>query len=711
MATQLAGDLCREILTGCDDEQVAAITEESRTLRVIASAGSGKTRVLTRRIAWRIAREQAVASHVLAITFTRKAAGELRGRLAALKTPGVTASTFHGAAFAQLRQAAIDAGRRPSVILDSKGRLLREIVVETFSDRKTAADKELINGLAAEIEWAKARVVRPGEYVAAARAAGRRPPLRPGDVASLYELYEAALRKKGLVDFEGLLVDLARMIEDDPTFAAAQRWRFRHIYVDEFQDVNAAQLKLLEAWLGPNLDVCVVGDPDQSIYAWNGSDPGIMTSLERRWPGLVTLDLSTNYRSTPEVLAAASGVLAPGRSTAAHRPAGCAPTITVYKSEADEAEGVAAALRTAHRPGRAWRQLAVLARTNAQLLAFRQACGRRGIPCRLAAGSILDRPAVRRALASLGKEGSCEVLGRFVVDLEQAVADASALPIGDEEDGSAAGNEEDDLAGNAEAVLELAALASSGREYTLLDPRGTVNGFLAWLRGSWRDQDGGGADAVEMTTFHRAKGLQWQVIFVTGLEDGLVPIGSSSERSADAEAEERRLLYVALTRAEDELHCSWAAARRFGARSVRREPSPYLRAIEAVSGAAAGGQRRGAPLVERVAALRARASASASGPPGAAASAPDPLMTALREWRSATARGARVPAYVVFPDKTLEAIVAARPRTLRQLLGVPGIGPSRSALYGEKLLALVADHLPHIAGDASPAGSKAIHSP
>lgn len=725
-------ELSRDILAGCDDEQVAAITTDAMPLRVVASAGSGKTRVLTRRVAWRIATGSASARHVLAITFTRKAAGELRGRLAALRAPGVTTSTFHGAAFAQLRQASLDAGRRPPAILDSKIRLIRQVVRENWSDQRGPDDNDLIIALAAEIEWAKARVVRPRDYAAEARAAGRRPPIGASDVARVFELYEVLLKRKGLVDFEGLLVELAEMIDEDMTLAAAQRWRFRHLFVDEFQDVNAAQLRLLEAWLGPNTDVCVVGDPDQSIYGWNGSDPGIMTTLERRWPGLTTLRLSTNYRSTPEVISAAAAALSltrrppdgGGAGTAseeavavASRPAGATPTITVYASDRAEADGVAAALRIAHRPGRSWRQLAVLARTNAQLLAFQQACTRREIPCRLASGPFLDRPAVRKALAKLGKEGSAAELGRFVADLEEAVAASTGTPAGDgcddDLDGADPADVGDGLAdgdrdGNSvEESFDLATLAGVCREYMLLDGNPSVPAFLSWARTYGREQPGtgAGADMVELTTFHRAKGLQWQVVFVTGLEDGLVPIGS--ERDERSEAEERRLLYVALTRAEDELHCSWAAERRFGPRSSRREPSPYLRAIESACrpaatwaaardrphrrafGTTAAGRPQGASeseLVQRVQALRRTVA------PAVPAEKDDPLVAAIREWRSVTAHAARVPAYVVMPDKTLEAIAAARPNSVSALLDVPGIGPSRAALYGETLVALVASN-------------------
>jgi DNA helicase-2/ATP-dependent DNA helicase PcrA len=726
-------ELSRSILAGCDEEQVAAITTEAKPLRVVAGAGSGKTRVLTRRIAWRIAAGEAAARHVLAITFTRKAAGELRGRLATLHAPGVTTSTFHGAAFAQLRQAALDSGRHPPAILDSKVRLLRQIVRESWADRRVADDGELITALASEIEWAKARVIRPTEYPVEARTAGRRPPVGINEVAGLFELYERALKKKGLVDFEGLLVELARMIEDDAILAQAQRWRFRHVFVDEFQDVNAAQLRLLEAWLGPNVDVCVVGDPDQSIYGWNGSDPGIMTDLDRRWPGLTTLRLSTNYRSTPEVVSAAAAALSLARqrggqtasAIAASRPAGSVPTITVYASDRAEADGVAAALRLAHRPGRSWRQLAVLARTNAQLLAFQQACVRRDIPCRPASGPFLDRPAVRKALSALGREGRQADLSRFTSDLEQAVAiggqhESSA----DGKGGQADGRENDESSEvrvgemGAEDLLDLAALAGVCREYMLLDPAPTVAAFLAWARTYGREQPGSGpgADVVELTTFHRAKGLQWQVVFVTGLEEGLVPIGSDPDDRT--EAEERRLLYVALTRAEDELHCSWAAERRFGARSVRREPSPYLRAIEsacrpvgAPRGRPGGGYRTGpfgaaeagvrtsrggrrppaeaaSDLPSRLRALRRTAGAAT----GADGMSTDPLVAAIKEWRATTARAARVPAYVVMPDKTVEAIAKSRPDSVRTLLEVPGIGPSRAALYGETLLGLVAQN-------------------
>ena len=269
------------LLEGLDDAQRAAVTSTAQPLVVLAPAGSGKTRVLTRRIAHRVATGSADPRHVLALTFTRKAAGELDDRLRRLGLRGdTTTGTFHAVAWGTLRTRWADHGRAPLTLLDRKGWVLRDLAPSVAGkDRRTVAGE-----LATEIEWAKARMVTPDDYVDAVVQAGRKPALRTDLVADAYAAYEHRKRRGGLVDFDDLLALVARALEEDEAFAAAQRWRYRHLFVDELQDVNPLQFRLLQAWRGDRYDVTAVGDPLQAIYGWNGADAGFLLDIHRWWP-------------------------------------------------------------------------------------------------------------------------------------------------------------------------------------------------------------------------------------------------------------------------------------------------------------------------------------------------------------------------------------------------------------------------------------------
>jgi DNA helicase-2/ATP-dependent DNA helicase PcrA len=578
------------LLVGCDTQQVEAITTVARPLSVLAGAGSGKTRVLTRRIAWRVLDGSALGSHVLALTFTRKAAAELRGRLVALGLPeGVAAGTFHAIALAELRRLAAERRQAPPVVLSSKARLLHAVMSElprttSFSTRGPgprarstrtvgASSHEVpIHEVASEIEWAKSRLVTPSEYERLASLAGREPPLALSDVARLYESYEFERKRRRVLDFEDLLTVCASELASDAESAASAHWRFRHVFVDEYQDVNAAQLTLLKAWCAGNDDLCVVGDPDQAIYGWNGSDPEAILNFAEHFPGATVLRLRTNYRSTGEVLSIAAAVLDRSEAPPAGGPApeGPVPTVAAYETDIDEAKGVVDLARLAHRPGRIWSQMAVLARTNAQLLGFRNAFELAGVPCRVVGDAgFLRRPHVAAALSDLQKASTAPALAAVAEDLRSAARELESH-----------GAREDELPASPTEIEDLAELADLVDDYLRTDAVASGAGFRAFIETTMRSGDNGrSSDAVELITFHRAKGLEWPVVFVTGLEDGLVPIAHA--RDAAAIAEERRLLYVACTRAEEELHCSWARERRFSReRASRREPSPYLASIE-----------------------------------------------------------------------------------------------------------------------------------
>ena len=268
-----------KLLSDLNDRQREAVTTLASPLAILAGAGSGKTRVLTRRIAWLAAEGVLDARHVLALTFTRKAAGELSDRLGKLGVRrAVTSGTFHGLALAQLRRRWLDRGEAVPALLERKSRILAPLLGGGPSVGAEAAE------VAGEIEWAKARLIVPEGYEAAVAAAGRATPRPAGEIASLYDRYETEKARRRVVDFDDLLWGLADALETDAEFAAVIRWRHRHLFVDEFQDVNPAQFRLIRLWLGDRRDLCVVGDDDQAVYGFTGADAGYPRSLRPPFP-------------------------------------------------------------------------------------------------------------------------------------------------------------------------------------------------------------------------------------------------------------------------------------------------------------------------------------------------------------------------------------------------------------------------------------------
>jgi len=672
----LMGD-ADKLLSDLNDHQREAVTTLTNPLAILAGAGSGKTRVLTRRIAWLSGQGVIDPRHVLAVTFTRKAAGELSDRLERLGVRRVlTTGTFHGLALGQLRRRWRDRGEPVPALLERKSKILAPLLGGGPSVGAEAAE------VAGEIEWAKARLVGPCGYEAAVTAVGRATPRPAGEIASLYDRYETEKARRGVVDFDDLLWRLAEALESDAEFAAVIRWRHRHLFVDEFQDVNPAQFRLIRLWLGERRDLCVVGDDDQAVYGFTGADAGYLVHFSRHFPGAGVVRLEENYRSTPQVLAAAHAVLPGGaRRKKPLRPTlpdGPVPTVAAYASDRDEAESIARALQAGHQPGAPWAGTAVLYRTNAQSAPLEAALRSARIPYRVrGAARFLDRPAVAGALD----------------ELRRAAAVAPGLPLRAQLAGLAEWAEE--AGGGQEAVRDrrehVDALVRLGHEYlTTEEEAATAAGFITYLLTVLAEEDPTRADAVELLTFHKAKGLEWPVVFVAGLERGLVPI-AYAETPATL-AEERRLLYVALTRAEQELHLSWAQRRTLGGREMTRQPSPYLASIEAALaafGPEGDGDWQAAVAAERARLAKARAAAGRDrAMVGASA---DPLVLAeLVAWRRTLARASGVPAQVIFHDATLAAVAEARPTDRDALMAVPGLGPLKVERYGDELLALVA---------------------
>ena len=645
------------LLRGLNEEQREAVTTETMPLAIHAGAGSGKTRVLTHRIAWRSLTGEIDPRRVLALTFTRKAASEMRSRLRRIgMRDQVAAGTFHSVAYAQLRTWWRENDRKEPELLVRKMGFVAPLLPR---DHRATAALDVIG----EIEWAKARRIRPGAYQDAAEAADRTPPLPLPSIARIFQDYEELKSSRRMVDFDDLL-DLCRSaMSTDRRFADAQRWRFRHLFVDEFQDVNPLQFMLLTSWLDGRPDLCVVGDPNQAIYAWNGADADYLNRFTTHFPGAAVVELRQNYRSTPQILRTAAAVLVGQDPMLSNRDPGPDPVVEQYEDHEAEARGVVRRIRDLKGPDGRWSDHAILVRTNAQTEPMLAALRSANVPFRTRAGSgLLDRADVKAQLKALGRSDS-PVADRMA-DLRTVELSADT---GDDPEGDT---------GREAAFAEIRRMAD---EFLSLDPGGTGRGFVAWVWSQGRAMADDSTDAVEVSTFHAAKGLEWPIVHVAGLEQGLVPIGHA--RDADARAEERRLLYVALTRAEDRLFLTWAARRSFGTRSSTRTPSMWLPDLEA---AIAGLER---PLgraegARRVAAIREGASR---------ATLPDhPVVAALRDYRSTAARAANVPAYVVFNDATLADLIATWPSTVGDLLGITGIGPTKADRHGVAILAILA---------------------
>lgn len=673
------------LLADLDPEQREAVLAASGPVAILAGAGSGKTRVISRRTAYAIATGAVRPDQALVVTFTDRAAGEMVDRLRGLGLPGVTARTFHAQALSQLRHfwpARHDGAPLPELLaskLPIIGRLARQLPGHyRFTPAKDLAD---------EVEWAKSRRIPPRAYEAAAGDAGREPPVPVDLFVRVYDGYERAKARAGRIDFDDLLLEAVALLEADEPAAALVRARKSWFSVDEYQDTNPLQQRLLELWLGDRRDLCVVGDEDQTIYTFTGATSSFLTSFARRWPGSREIVLVRNYRSTPQVLGMANRLLADdgrGKHLVASRPDGPEPAIARHASAQAELDALVAWTGARIRAGTAPAEVAVLVRVNAQLVPLEAALTRAGIPYQVRGVPFYERAEVRGALAVLrrmagstgraarirGAELAAEVEGRWRRDLGLEDEEAAARERGDEARERQASL--DTLLAIVEAVIAA-------------DPSADAANVLGELESRAAAERDGAADGVNLLTYHRAKGLEWDAVALPSLEEGLLPIRQAGEDPA-ALAEERRLLYVGITRAREHLLLSWAETRpgRGGA-DARRRPSRFLAGLRPRVAAGAGAVRPAGLAPSR----SARAGGAGPRAPGAAR-APDPLFDALRSWRLDKARELGQPPYVVAHDSTLAAIAEARPGSIEALWRVRGIGPAKADRYGAEILAVVA---------------------
>ena len=642
IATDRPEGRAEELLTALSSEQRDAVTTAASPLCIIAGAGSGKTRVLTRRVAWQSAEGNIDPRRVLVLTFTRRAASELRSRLRTLgMREDVAAGTFHSAALALLRRYWDHCERPHMKLLTSRFSFLAK--------SKQDLDQVTIAALNTEIGWARARLITPERYADEATRARRRPPRSADFTASAYAAYQKAKRTRRLIDFDDVLALCHAVLTQEQAFADAQRWYYQHFFVDEFQDVNPLQFAVLQAWIGSESSLALVGDPDQAIYGWNGADPDFIRQVDQHFPGVAVVNLQTNFRSTPEVLSAAARVLdrEPQPSV---RVAGDAPTVTATTG-ADEASALAQAVRARCQVGASWREQAVLARTNAQLPILQAALKALGVPTRSRDTGVLRRPEI------------VDLLKRWLNDA------ALSTVLADEQ------MREQNNSLDTEPLAMVETFIGLARDHLVLEPSATVADFVASLRSD--DRVGAAVDAVELCTFHAAKGLEWPIVHLVGLEDGLVPVAFA--RSQAARQEEQRLLYVATTRARQELHVMWCTSRQVRSKLVERAPSPWLGAF--ASDKSQDSVDPPSEVVELLERLNQSSSRRESD---------DRATKILRElqlWRTAAARTARITPQAVLRDSTLRTIAQQEPTTISELATI--IGPNMAHRFGPRLLEII----------------------
>ncbi|RSM88446.1 ATP-dependent DNA helicase [Streptomyces sp. WAC 01325] len=708
-----APDTADAVLDGLDPEQREVATALHGPVCVLAGAGTGKTRAITHRIAYGVRAGILQPSSVLAVTFTNRAAGEMRGRLRQLGAAGVQARTFHSAALRQLQYF------WPKAIGGSMPRLVDrkiQLVADAAAACRIRLDRNELRDVTAEIEWSKVTQTVPADYAPAAAKAGREAPRDPAEIAQIYNVYEDLKRDRSVMDFEDVLLLTVAILQDRHDIADQVRSQYQHFVVDEYQDVSPLQQRLLELWLGERDNLCVVGDASQTIYSFTGATPDHLLDFRTRHPGATVVKLVRDYRSTPQVVHLANGLLAQASGRAAdhrlelisQRDAGPEPVYTEYTDEPAEAEGAARRIRELMASGVPASEIAILFRTNSQSESYEQALADAGVPYQLrGAERFFDRPEVRKAgiaLRGAARFGGNDTLLDDAVDLPSQVR---AVLSGE-------GWTTEPPAGSG-AVRErwesLAALVNLAQDFAAAKTGASLADLVAELDERANAQHAPTVQGVTLASLHSAKGLEWDVVFLVGVAEGMMPI--TYAKTDEQVEEERRLLYVGVTRARRHLHVSWALTRAPGGRPNRR-PSRFLDGLRPGSTATVGrAAARGSGGVERGFTSRPDATPRRTQRSPARcrvcgrtltdagemklmrcedcpSDMDEGLYERLREWRGVQARLSGQPDFCVFTDKTLMAIAETEPTTPDELSRIPGVLKRKLDRYGDDVLAICA---------------------
>ena len=674
-------------LSVLDADQRVAAEAPRGPVCILAGAGTGKTRTITYRIANLIDRGQVAPNRVLAVTFTKRAAGEMRDRLTAMGIGGVQARTFHSAAMRQLQYF------WPQIAGDLPWRLLENkfpIVARATRSAGLDTGKEMVRDLLSEIEWAKSSVIGPDDYVQRVGDSPRTPPADANKVAQVYRFYEEAKTSPEgmLLDYDDLLIHVAGALENAPAVAEEFRGQYQSFVVDEYQDVTPLQQRVLEGWLGTRDDLTVVGDANQTIYSFTGATPDYLLNFSRTYDHATVVKLQRDYRSTVEITDLANTVIgkASGRIAGTRlqlegmRGHGPKPQFNGYDDEPSEARAVAQAVRKLLHDGVPAREIAILYRINAQSAAFEAALADEGIVYQVRGGEgFFQRAEIREAFAQLVRASKRTDLP----DDPVVVARAALAPLGltpTEPEGAQA----------RERWQSLSALVDLIEEIVRTREASTMQEVLASLRRRAEAKQPPAVDGVTLASLHAAKGLEWEAVFLVGLVEKTLPISHAIKAGDEQVEEERRLFYVGVTRAREHLHMSWSLARQEGGHK-NRSRSRFLDGIVPEVEVEQSPQR-----LKR--AKRCRVCGNPLATPADKAlgrheecepSYDEAVYTALKRWRLEVARAADQPAFVVFTDATLMSIAEAMPADARELLGVSGVGPVKVENYGADVLGVL----------------------
>lgn len=699
------------VLDGLDPEQREVALALHGPVCVLAGAGTGKTRAITHRIAYGVRAGILQPGSVLAVTFTNRAAGEMRGRLRELGAAGVQARTFHSAALRQLQYF------WPKVVGGDLPRLLErkiQLVAESAARCRVRLDRNELRDVTGEIEWAKVTQTVPADYPAVVAKSVRDAPRDPAEIGQIYAMYEQLKRDRSVIDFEDVLLLTVGILQDRHDIADQIRGQYQHFVVDEYQDVSPLQQRLLDLWLGDRDSLCVVGDASQTIYSFTGATPDHLLNFRTRYPNATVVKLVRDYRSTPQVVHLANGLLSQAGGRAAEhrlelvsqRDPGPEPGYTEYADEPAEAEGTARRIRDLIAAGVPAGEIAVLYRINAQSEVYEQALADAGVPYQLrGAERFFERQEVREAgiaLRGAARAGSNDSLLDDAEDLPSQVRAVLSTKGWTTEPPAGSGAVRD-------RWESLAALVRLAEDFARARSGATLSDLVAELDERAAAQHAPTVQGVTLASLHAAKGLEWDAVFLVGLTEGMMPI--TYAKTDEQVEEERRLLYVGVTRARLHLTLSWALSRSPGGRASRR-PTRFLKGLRPGSGAlGAGGGARGGGSIERGGATRRKhrgpvlcrvcgATLTEAGEmklmrcEDCPSDMDEALYERLRDWRADRAKELGQPAYCVFTDKTLMAIAERMPSTDGELAGISGVGVRKLDRFGADVLAICAGEEP-----------------